>query len=135
MQLIEEEIRRLVPTVWDTILHLSLEPRQTAPKDNRGMVSACVHITGAWNGAIALSCDTDFAGQAASIMFDLAAVPPTTEEMQDALGELTNIVGGNVKALLPESCHLSLPAALIIPSACSAAASSCAYPFAAAIIR
>jgi uncharacterized protein (DUF342 family) len=52
MQLIEEEIRRLVPTVWDTILHLSLEPRQTAPKDNRGMVSACVHISKVADGQI-----------------------------------------------------------------------------------
>jgi CheY-specific phosphatase CheX len=30
--------------------------------------------------------------------------------MQDALGEITNMTGGNIKALLPGACHLSLPA-------------------------
>jgi chemotaxis protein CheX len=30
-------------------------------------------------------------------------------EMQDALGELANIAGGNVKSLLPAGCLLSLP--------------------------
>ena len=31
------------------------------------------------------------------------------QQVQDAMGELTNMTGGNVKALLPEGCRLSLP--------------------------
>ena len=34
------------------------------------------------------------------------------EELLDALGELVNIIGGNLKAYLPQPCHLSLPAAV-----------------------
>jgi len=34
----------------------------------------------------------------------------TPEEVTDALGELANMIGGNVKALLPEPCRISLPA-------------------------
>jgi chemotaxis protein CheX len=112
MQLIEEEIRRLVPTIWDAVLHLPLDPAEEMPQASHRMVSACVHIAGAWNGAVALSCDTDIASKAAVIMFDLVDALPTTEEMQDALGELTNMIGGNIKALLPEACHLSLPSAV-----------------------
>ena len=29
--------------------------------------------------------------------------------MRDAVGELANMVGGNIKALMPGSCQLSLP--------------------------
>ena len=38
--------------------------------------------------------------------------PPTLEDVQDALGEITNMTGGNLKALMPGSCHLSLPAVI-----------------------
>ena len=31
------------------------------------------------------------------------------EDVQDALGEVANVVGGNLKALLPEGSTLSLP--------------------------
>jgi chemotaxis protein CheX len=110
MELIEEEIRRLTPTIWDTILHLPLEVAGESALPGNRMLSACVHITGAWNGAVSLSCEVDFASEAAAIMFGLVGSDPTTADMQDALGELTNMVGGNIKALLPEPCHLSLPA-------------------------
>jgi chemotaxis protein CheX len=112
MELIEEQIRRLTPEIWDAVLHLPLECQDNVPESGRRTISACVHIAGAWNGAVALSCDIGFASQAAAVMFDLVGSEPTTADMQDALGELTNMVGGNVKALLPETCHLSLPSAV-----------------------
>jgi len=33
----------------------------------------------------------------------------TSDLVQDALGELTNMTGGKIKSLLPEPCFLSLP--------------------------
>lgn len=112
MQSIEDQIRQLTPAIWDAVLRLPLQEEPApAPSHNR-VVSACVHITGAWNGAVALSCEIDFATRAAGIMFDLGDKAPSTADMQDALGELTNMIGGNIKALLPEPCHLSLPSAV-----------------------
>jgi chemotaxis protein CheX len=35
--------------------------------------------------------------------------PPTLEEVSDAMGELTNMVAGNTKALLPQPSAISLP--------------------------
>jgi hypothetical protein len=32
--------------------------------------------------------------------------------LQDAIAKLVNMIGGNVKALLPETCYLSLPAVI-----------------------
>jgi chemotaxis protein CheX len=33
----------------------------------------------------------------------------TQSDIVDAVGELANVIGGNVKALLPQPCQLSLP--------------------------
>jgi CheY-specific phosphatase CheX len=73
-------------------------------------LAGCVQITGAWEGAVALHGSATLARQAASIMFGMNPEEATSEEVQDALAELTNITGGNVKTLLPEPCLLSLPA-------------------------
>jgi chemotaxis protein CheX len=35
--------------------------------------------------------------------------PVTLEDVQDALGEVANVVGGNLKAMLPEGSSLTLP--------------------------
>jgi len=43
-------------------------------------------------------------------MFRLGETPPTLEDIRDALGEVTNMTGGNIKALVSGTCHLSLPA-------------------------
>ena len=39
----------------------------------------------------------------------MAEAELTTADLHDALGELTNMTGGNLKALLPEPCTLGLP--------------------------
>jgi chemotaxis protein CheX len=43
-------------------------------------------------------------------MFGADACDVTADQINDALGELTNIIGGNIKGLLPEPSHLSMPA-------------------------
>jgi len=69
-----------------------------------------VQITGTWEGAVALDCPVELAKKVASIMFQLKEDETTTDLVEDGLGELTNMTGGNIKSLLPEPCYLSLPA-------------------------
>ena len=59
---------------------------------------------------MALQVPKVLAARVAAVMFRLDGEKPTTEDMQDAIGELTNMLGGNIKALLAGDCHLSLPA-------------------------
>jgi hypothetical protein len=42
-------------------------------------------------------------------MFEIEPDLVTLEQLDDTLCELTNIVGGNLKALVPPSTHLGLP--------------------------
>ena len=57
-----------------------------------------------------MDCPNDVARRAASIMFSKAAEETTRADLQDAIAELLNMIGGNFKALLPGQCFLSLPA-------------------------
>jgi chemotaxis protein CheX len=42
-------------------------------------------------------------------MLALGDDPPTLLDLQDTIGELSNMTGGNIKALAEGECHLSLP--------------------------
>jgi chemotaxis protein CheX len=70
-------------------------------------------VTGDWQGCVLLACPTQLARTAASAMFDLPAERLTDDEVADALGELTNMIGGNIKSLLPQPGRLSMPAVTV----------------------
>ncbi len=73
-------------------------------------IAATVHISGEWNGTACLSCSTAAGRRAAAVMFEMEDEDLTAAEVSDAVGELINVVGGNIKGLLPNPTTLSLPA-------------------------
>ncbi len=109
MQYLEEEIRQVAETVWESVLGVSLVRQSSIPPTPLRVVSGCVQFTGAWEGAVTIECSAEFARQAAATMFGVDLSAASVSDTQDAIGELANMTGGNVKALLPEPCRLSLP--------------------------
>lgn len=111
MQFVKHEIDDVTKTAWETMLGLrvtaDLEPMVTSAQDHT--VAASVQITGGWNGAVVLFCPAALARQVASVMFAIDEREASADQVQDALGELANIISGGVKGLLPGECHLSLP--------------------------
>ena len=85
-------------------------------------VSSWVDIVGPWNGAVVLTCGRQTAGELARCLLAEHAPPVLEDEdIEDALGELANVVGGNVKAVLPGPSVLGLPEIGVAPVAGSPA--------------
>lgn len=107
----EADIRDVTQSVWDLVLHLPAEPsaQHAAPRSGAEVLSGSVHIQGSWSGTITLSCLPELAQNAAAAMFNAPAEGLPAADVLDAMGELANMIGGNVRALLPEPCQLSLP--------------------------
>jgi CheY-specific phosphatase CheX len=112
MQLYETEICQYTESIWKNILDLDVKKTDEdyCPSEGENILAGCVHISGEWEGAVALDCPSELAKKVASIMFNLTEDELSSDLIQDALGELTNMTGGNLKSLLPEPCYLSLPA-------------------------
>jgi chemotaxis protein CheX len=112
MQYLEQEIIALTQYIWGATLNLDALPHQApvALTPGRRTLDGVINITGAWAGAVVLQVPEAVARRAAAVMFELDADVASLEDMQDAVGELTNMTGGNVKALLDGQCALSLPA-------------------------
>lgn len=119
MSQLDESIQGIVSTVWESVLGMQIEPEDPiaafshhdgiAPADHAHTYAGVVQISGAWDGAVTVQCSARAARHAAQTMFGLADSDVSISDLQDALGELTNMTGGNIKALLPETCYLGLP--------------------------
>ena len=120
MQPFEAELNQLVESVWGSMFGMLVQTAQ-APAALDGprpdFVSGSVEIHGLWNGAVVVACSGDLARNIAANLFGVAAESTTLDQVQDVIGELANITGGNFKSLLPERCSLALPVVLPGPGA------------------
>jgi hypothetical protein len=81
-------------------------------------LSSWVEIVGPWNGAVVLTCGRATAEELARCLLKEHAPPVLdVEDVEDAMGELANVVGGNVKAVLPGPSVLGLPEVGTAPAA------------------
>ncbi|CCG05734.1 chemotaxis protein CheX [Blastococcus saxobsidens] len=78
-----------------------------APVD---IVSSWVDVVGPWTGSVVLTTGRGTAEELSRALLR-EAVPEVLEheDVEDAFGEIANVVGGNVKAALPGPSGLSLP--------------------------
>jgi hypothetical protein len=80
------------------------------------VVSAWVDIIGPWTGSVVLTCAPATAEALTESV--LMTRPPTVvddEDVADALGELANVLGGNIKSVLPGESRLGLPQIGVAP--------------------
>ncbi len=112
MQFLESEIIELTRTVWETVLSMGIEnvAPEDGPADRGETVSACVHISGGWVGSVIIICPRATANRIASQMFELGPDEVQEDLVHDAVGEVVNMIGGNIKGLVPGPSQLSLPA-------------------------
>lgn len=109
MQLLLEDIAAIAAMVMESIVGVVLEPVSGQIPRDRPALTGCVHIAGEWNGAVLVECELPLARRMTAVLFGRAEGDVSLDDVRDALGEITNMVGGNVKALLPAPSRLSLP--------------------------
>jgi chemotaxis protein CheX len=109
MEFNPHDIEAFMETIWSSMLQLPLsrgESRDWAAED---CLVATVRITGAWHGVAALACRRSFALRAAGIMFRTDDESLTDVDVKDALAELSNVIGGQLKSFVAMPSALSLP--------------------------
>jgi len=105
------KLNTIADMVWRMVLGFQLKPVACDPQHPGldDIVLASVTISGAWHGVLTLGCSTDVARRAAASMFGKPPHEAAPDDIRDALGELTNMIGGNFKTLLKGDCRLSVP--------------------------
>jgi chemotaxis protein CheX len=105
-----DDVWRIVADVWDSMLGLPAV-RADRAFELHGALTASVQVEGDWRGLVTLTLPQSTAAAITRVMLQLAADAEVSEEdVADAVGEVVNVVGGNVKALLGGRTRLGLPA-------------------------
>ena len=113
----ENDLAEMVEQVWGSYL----DPEGISPlipthdANQPSAVHSSVSITGSWSGHVVYASSTVAARRAAAAFLAMEPDEVSPEDLADVLGELANIVGGNVKAMLPAGAMLSLPQVVLAP--------------------
>jgi chemotaxis protein CheX len=122
----EGDLAEMVEQVWVSYLDPEgLNPLIPTGDDKQpSEVHSSVSISGAWTGHLVYASSNVAARRAAAAFLAMEPAEVSSDDVADVLGELANIVGGNVKAMLPAGCFLSLPQVVLAPE------SATSYPHA-----
>jgi chemotaxis protein CheX len=114
---VERHIEEISEAIWSTLCDLPLTradgpgPAGGAATGDAGAstVSSLVHIEGTWQGAVLVQLPLSLATALTAAMLQ-GEDEPDADEVRDAIGEVANMLAGNLKALLPQPSRISLPA-------------------------
>lgn len=95
--------------VFQTMLGLAVEQRDAAADRTVTGFTAAVYYAGEWQGALLIECSAEQALHWTARQIDLPNDACLADDVRDALGELTNVLAGNLKPLLPKGVGLSMP--------------------------
>ncbi len=113
--MLDQEIREYTDQIWRQALRLevtpvasdAVDPGASGPKES---VTAFIHFTGEeWSGACLLQVAQATALKLACALLEFEEEDVDLETRDDAMGELANMLGGNLKPFLPGPPTLSLP--------------------------
>lgn len=108
MKISSEELEQLTREVWATMIGLDLADAVMAENPEPGVTSQ-IEIHGDEQATLRIDCSMALARQVAARLFDM---PPEEIEMDlilDAMGEMANVIGGQVKGRWSGAVKLSLP--------------------------
>jgi len=113
---IADYLRTAACEVFSTMLGMDVQSGEArievgSPTVSDGVLSF-IGLAGHWTGAGAISCSADFARQICAQLL-MTEAPSVNEDVLDAMGEVTNMVIGNLKTSIEE--HLG-PMGLSIPT-------------------
>lgn len=109
MTIDEQTLQQVVTDVCSGMLGLELEPTSDSSCNEANALSAVVRISGGWESLVQVLAPRKTAVAIASTMFAMSEDELSEAEIRDAVGEIVNMVGGNLKGISEGDSSLSLP--------------------------
>jgi chemotaxis protein CheX len=100
---------QIVEHVFETMLAMEVKAVDAPGLRDGELITAAISLSGTWKGAVLMECGLPEAFLFTSRMIGIEQPTSLTDDVRDALGELANMIGGNLKSVLPGGVSLSLP--------------------------
>lgn len=108
-----ETVVQIVESIFTSMLDV-----EVFVVDRAGAVSASqrytssVYLEGDWNGAVSFECGPNEACILAGRFLSSPPPPAVDDDVRDVLGELANMIGGNIKSAIGADIRLSVPSVI-----------------------
>ncbi len=103
------EETQIIGDVFRTMLGLTIERAADGVSSDASPVTGAVYYAGAWNGALLVECTLEQSFQFTQRLMSIEPPTSVNDDVRDALGELANMIAGNLKAVLPAGVAISMP--------------------------
>lgn len=103
------ELEQVVQMVFGTMANTEALLTEAELPAAEEQLSGEVTIAGSWRGAVSLQLPRDVARPVAAEFLGVPLESVSDVDLIEVVGELTNMIGGNLKSLLPQPCTLSIP--------------------------
>ncbi len=104
-----DELEQIAQTVFATMFEIDLCRLDSSAAEDDNALQATVEIAGAWSGSVVLALSPELIRAAASKMLSCDPSELTAEDQQEVASEIANMIGGNLKSILPAPSVLSIP--------------------------
>lgn len=110
VQIEPHELAQIVESVFGAMMGLDASECGTYWFAGDHRITAAVHLAGDWSGAVLVECNRDQACRFAGRFLSIDPPESVDDVVRDVLGELANMIGGNLKCALARGIRLSMPA-------------------------
>ena len=104
-----EGLQQIVGSVFETMMSLNVSPSETTWSPAVDHLTSFVQITGDWEAAVLFECSQWQACQFTGRILAMEPPEEVNDDVRDVLGELANMIGGNMKSGMPTGVRLSMP--------------------------
>ena len=104
-----EAIAKIIDSIFSTMMDVEVSVVDSPRATTGERVISSVHLDGAWNGAVSMQCNRRQACEFAGKVLCMDAPEEMDNDVRDAVGEIANMIGGNMKAAMGKDVRLSLP--------------------------
>jgi chemotaxis protein CheX len=106
-----EDLEQIAASVFSTMLGLEFQNRSNADACPAlpDTITAAVRLEGSWQGAVLLHCMESQAREFAARFLGMPPPASIDSDVRDVLGELANMIAGNLKCTLRPGIQLSQP--------------------------
>lgn len=100
---------RAVRQLFQSMFHLDVSPTNVDQWGCVGPIIGITHLSGGWDGFVLTGFEPSLAEAVASHMMEQPGDAVSEEDLRDTVGEVANILAGNLKCLIPAWTQMSMP--------------------------
>jgi chemotaxis protein CheX len=108
-QVSAEMMSQIVESVFITMMNLEVIPYEIPWSPSHDQLTAVVHLSGNRNGTLLFECNRWEACRFTGRFLSMEPPDTVNDDVRDVLGELANMIGGNIKCAVASGLKLSMP--------------------------